>query len=298
MSRTLRGAAAGAAALVLAGCGTGGPVGFTDDGRLTVVAGVYPLEWLATQVGGDDVAVEALTEPGAEPHDLELTPRQVGQVSEAGIALYIQGMQPAVDEAVEQQAADHGLDAAEVVELRKAGGEDGGTDPHMWLDPERMAVLAEALGDRLAEADPDNADSYRANAKTVAGELADIRAEYEDGLGDCSQRDFVVSHEAFGYLADAYDLNQIGVAGVEPDNEPSPARIGEVAKVVDEKGVDTIFTETLASPAVANTIAEETGATTAVLDPLEGITDRSPGDDYPSIMHANLGALSKALHCS
>lgn len=296
MSRTLRGGAAGAVVvLMMAGCGNSGP----DSGdRPTVVTSVYPLEWLAEKVGGDGVEVSTLTEPGVEPHDLELTPRQVGEVSKAGIALYINGMQPAVDKAVEQQAPDRGLDAADVVELRKVDGENGGTDPHMWLDPALMADLAEALGDRLAENDPEHADTYRSNAKSVADELTTLDKEYDEGLSKCAQQDFVVSHEAFGYLSDAYGLNQIGVAGVDPESEPSPARIGEVAKVVKAKGVDTIFTEALASPDVAKTIAEETGADTAVLDPLEGITDRSPGDDYPSVMDANLDALRKALHCS
>lgn len=296
MSRVIQVIAlAGSAGLIMAGCGSGGGA----DGRTTLVTGVYPLEWLATEIGGSAVQVDNLTEPGAEPHDLELTPRQVGRVSDADLALYIKGMQPAVDEAVGQQAADRAFDVADVVELRKVDAENGGgTDPHMWLDPGRMATTAEALGERLGEADPDHADAYRTNAAKVAKELADIDSAYADGLADCRRQDFVVSHAAFGYLADTYDLNQIGITGIEPDTEPSPARMGRVAQIVKDKGVSTVFTETLVSPAVAETIAEESGAKTAVLDPLEGITDRSPGTDYPSIMRANLTALEDALDCS
>lgn len=321
MSRGLRAVAAiGAAGLVMAGCG-GGETG--SDGRFTIVTGVYPLEWLATEIGGDAVDVVNLTEPGAEPHDLELTPRQVGEVSKAGLALYVKGMQPAVDQAIEQQAGDRAFDVADVVELREISGEHGeehghehggeehghehggehggeehgGKDPHMWLDPERMAETAEALGDRLAEADPDHAETYRTNTEKVTGELADIDSAYADGLKGCAKKEFVVSHAAFGYIADAYGLTQIGITGIEPDTEPSPARMGEIATLVKEKGVDTVFTETLVSPDVAETIAAESGAKTAVLDPIEGITDRSPGTDYPSIMRANLTALQGALDC-
>ncbi|MFC7329823.1 metal ABC transporter substrate-binding protein [Marinactinospora rubrisoli] len=324
MSRRV--AAVCAAGLVTATAACGGADGEDggQDAAVTVVTGVYPLQWLAERVGGDHTEVTNLTEPGAEPHDLELTPRQVGTVSGADIVVYIPGLQPAVDEAVAQQASESALDVAGLVELRTAtegadghdhgghdhGGEEhgdeehgdahdeaGGTDPHVWLDPERMATIAEGLADRMAEADAANADAYHANAEQVAAELDELDAAYRDGLAQCASRDLVTSHTAFGYLADRYDLSQVGISGVDPESEPSPARMAEVADLVEEHDVTTIFTETLASPAVAETIAEETGATTAVLDPLEGITDRSPGDDYPSVMTANLEALRTALRC-
>ncbi|SKA18372.1 zinc transport system substrate-binding protein [Marinactinospora thermotolerans DSM 45154] len=295
MTKVAAAGAAGLVAVAAAGCG-----GATEEADgVSVVTGVYPLEWLASQVGGEAVTVTNLTEPGAEPHDLELSPRQIGVISDADVALYIQGMQPAVDDAVAQQAADSALDVAQVVELREVPSADGGgTDPHMWLDPQRMAEVAGSLGERLAEIDPDGAAAYRANAQRVADELGTLEAEYTERLDDCETRNFVVSHAAFGYLADKYDLNQIGITGIEPDSEPSPARMAEVAETVREQGVTTIFTETLVSPAVAETVAEETGARTAVLDPLEGITDASPGDDYPSVMRANLDTLAEALSCS
>ncbi|MFC3995299.1 metal ABC transporter solute-binding protein, Zn/Mn family [Nocardiopsis sediminis] len=332
--------AAGVAAL--AGCGGGAGAGNGGDG-IGVVTGVYPLEWLAGQVGGEHVEVTNLTEPGAEPHDLELTPRQIGSVSSADVVFFVHGLQPAVDDAVEQEGGDNALDVGDIVDLRPAteeegdahagedahadegaedahgdedahadegaedahgdeGGEEGhghgDTDPHMWLDTDRMAQAAAGLAERLGEADPGNAADYTANAERVAGRLADIGTEYTDGLADCESRDMVVSHAAFGYLADAHDLHQIGVSGIDPEAEPSPARLAEVAELVENDGITTVFTETLTSPRVAETIAAETGAETAVLDPLEGITDQSPGDDYPSVMRANLEALTGALRCS
>lgn len=343
--------------LTVAGCGTGGGGEGGSGERLSVVTGVYPLEWLAGQVGGDHVEVANLTEPGAEPHDLELTPRQVGQVADADLAFYVSGLQPAVDDAVAQQGDGNALDVADVVELRTAeenaaeeshdhggeeshddegghdhaeedhaaeeshdhaedahaedegaeashddeGGHDGHDhgefDPHMWLDTDRMAEAASGLADRLAEIDPDHADAYAANAEEVTTLLDGIHEDYTAGLADCRSRDIVVSHTAFGYLAARYDLHQIPVAGLDSHSEPSPARMAEVAEVVREHDVQTVFTEPLTSPESAETIAEETGADTAVLDPLEGVTDASPGDDYPSIMRGNLEALSTALDC-
>ncbi|TDQ49222.1 zinc transport system substrate-binding protein [Actinorugispora endophytica] len=285
------GAVLAAATACSGGAGTG------DGVRL--VTSVYPLEWLATQIGGEDVLVTNLTEPGVDPHDLELSPRQVGSVSDADVVFYIGGMQPAVDDAVGQQAAGSALDVAGLVELRQVPDDaGGGTDPHMWLDPERMATAAQGLADRLAEADPGNAAAYQANTEAVVAELTGIDDAYATGLAECGQRDLVVSHAAFGYLADNYDLEQIGVTGIESNSEPSPARLAEVARLVEERGVETIFTATLVDPAIAETIASEAGVETAVLDPLEGITDASPGTDYPSVMRANLDALTTALDCS
>ena len=337
----MRAAAVGAAMMTLAACSSGGDDGSGTepaDAALTVVTGVYPLEWLAAEVGGDRAAVVQLTEPGVEPHDLELTGRQVGQVSEADIALSVSGLQPAVDEAVEQEAPDAALDVADIVELRPAdpeeeahedeegeeedhghedeasheeeaahedeaegegdGHEHGEFDPHFWLDVDLMSQTATALAERMAEVDPDGAASYEENAEAVTAELAAIGQEYEEGLASCDSDEVVVGHTAFSYLTDAYGLEQIGVSGVDPDSEPSPSQIAAISDIVEEHGITTVFTEPLMPNATADTIAAESGAQVEVLDPLEGVTEDSPGDDYPSIIRGNLAALTTALGCS
>ncbi len=347
----MRAAAIGAAMMTLAACAGGGQESSgaePADAALTVVTGVYPLEWLATEVGGDRAAVVQLTEPGVEPHELELTGRQVGQVSEADIALSVSGLQPAVDEAVEQEAADASLDVADIVELRPANPEEeahedeedhghedeahheeedhgheeedhheedshgdeaahgeegdghdhGEFDPHFWLDVDLMSQTATALAERMAEVDPDGAATYEENAEAVTAELAAIGQEYDDGLASCAHDEVVVGHTAFSYLTDAYGLEQIGVSGVDPDSEPSPSQIAAISDTVEERGITTVFTEPLMPDATADTIAAESGAEVAVLDPLEGVTEDSPGDDYPSIMRGNLAALTTALECS
>ncbi|GAB3476286.1 metal ABC transporter solute-binding protein, Zn/Mn family [Nocardiopsis coralliicola] len=312
-------AACAAGAVLAAGCGADGGGSGGGEG-ISIVTGVYPLQWLAEEVAGEHGSVTNLTKPGAEPHDLELTGRQTGEVVDADVAFYIGGLQPAVDEAVAQSETGNALDVADLVELRSATEDDGDpghghgeedghghgeedshdhgeSDPHMWLDTERMAETAAGLADRLAEADPDHAEDYAGNAERVREELTGIGDDYTSGLAECDSREMVVDHAAFGYLAAQHDLHQISVAGIDPDSEPSPARIAEVAETVREHDVSTVFTETLTSPETAETIASETGADTAVLDPLEGITDQSPGEDYPSIMRANLESLSGGLGC-
>jgi zinc transport system substrate-binding protein len=308
------GAVAAAGLLALAtvtGC-TDGASG-NDPDRVDVVAALYPLQFVAERVGGDAVRVTNLVKPGAEPHDLELNPGQVGQISDAELVVYLAGFQPSVDEAVAQQAGDRAFDVAGVQPLLDATaaththeGEDGGAehgepaggkDPHVWLDPTRLATIGDRLAERLGAIDPDRAADYTARARTLRADLEALDREYAEGLRDCQRRELVTSHTAFGYLAQRYHLEQIGVAGLTPQDEPAAGRLAEVAAEARRHGATTIFFETLVSPKVAETIAREIGARTAVLDPLEGLPPGSTGD-YFSVMRDNLAALTTALGCA
>ncbi len=303
-------AAATAALLTLAGvaaCSDGGGGG-SDPGRVDVVVAFYPLQFLAERIGGDAITVTNLAKPGAEPHDLELHPRQVGQVSDAELIVYLAGFQPAVDEAVAQNAGDRAFDVAGVQPLRDAteGGhqhegepgheeESGGKDRHVWLDPTRLATIGDRLAERLGKADPYRAADFTARAKALHAELARLDADYAQELKTCRRREIVTSHTAFGYLTARYRLEQVGITGLSPEGEPSPQRLAEVAKEAREHGATTIFFETLVSPKVAETVAREVGARTAVLDPIEG----PPAEgDYLSAMRTNLQTLRTALDCS
>jgi zinc transport system substrate-binding protein len=293
---------------VLAGCTARAAAGGFTGGKLDVVTAFYPLQFLSERLGGGVVTVSNLTKPGAEPHDVELNPRQVGQVADAGLAVYLRGFQPAVDAAVAQEAKDRAFDAATVIDLlpyqdsadEEPGAEHAetadGMDPHVWLDPVRFATIADRLAERLGRADPAHAADYTARAATLHTELGELNGEYAAGLAHCQRHELVTSHSAFHYLADRYGLTQVGITGISPEAEPSPKRLAEVAAEARRTGTTTIFFETLVSPKVAETIAREVGAKTAVLDPLEGLTDKSA--DYFSVMRANLAALTTALGCS
>ena len=320
--RLVPAAAALTAALALSACGgDGGTASASDEGRTSVASGFYPYAFLAERVGGDDVEVTNLTKPGGEPHDLELTPQQVGALSETDLVVYSPGFQPAVDEAVEQQAADRTFDVLSAVELRdgEAHAEEehaedehadeeehaedeahadehaAGGDPHVWLDPQRLAAIGTALADRLAEVDPDGADGYRERANELRTELTALDDELRAGLETCERRQIVTSHDAFGYLADAYGLEQVAVAGLSPEDEASPRRLAEVAAQAEQDGVTTIFFEELVSPKVAESLAREVGATATVLTPLEGAPETG---DYVTAMRENLATLRTALGCS
>lgn len=297
-ARSLRPLALLPVAALLAACGSGSTGSTSSPAQVSVVAGFYPLEWAAQVVGGDRVAVTSLTAPGAEPHDLELTPQQVAAVTDAGLVLYVGQFQPALDDAV-AQSPDKAVDvAAGLTTLKPPPGEaEAGYDPHVWLDPTNMATIVTTVAQRLSSADPAGAAAYAANAASVSTKLAALDAQWKTGTATCTNRDLVVSHEAFGYLAKRYDFTQVGISGLSPDTEPSPAKLAEVADFIRANGVTTVYYETLVDPKVAQTVADETGATTAVLDPLEGLAEGS-SDDYLSVMEKNLQTVTTGQGCS
>ena len=268
-----------ACALALAaGCG-----GEEETGRRQVVAAFYPLAYAAARIA-PDAEVRNLTPAGAEPHDLELSPRDAIEIGEADLVLYLGGgFMPAVEDAAAESDAAVDLLAGETLL--------GGADPHIWLDPERYARLVHRIGAALGEPGA---------AAGLAGELEELDAEFRAGLARCERRELVTSHAAFGYLADAYDLEQVALAGLSPEAEPGPRELEGLIEEVERSGATTVFVETLVSPELAETVAREAGAETGVLNPLEGLSEDEldAGDEYFAVMRANLAALRQALGCS
>ncbi|WP_124265789.1 metal ABC transporter substrate-binding protein [Streptomyces sp. ADI98-10] len=329
-------AVAGAVVLgltALSACSTSDAADGSDGGKLKVTASFYPMQFLAEKIGGEHVAVTSLTKPGVEPHDLELTPRQIGSISESDYVLYLKGIQPVVDDAILQSGVKNTVDAATLTTLEDHGsevsghdghegeeehgheeeahqeeaheehsegdghnhGEEGGADPHIWLDPVKYAEVAKGVGKSLEKADPDHAADYKKNTDALVAELGELNTAYETGLKNTSTKTFITTHSAFGYLAERYGLTQQGIAGIDPEAEPSPARIQEIHTIAEKEKATTVFFETLASDRTAKTLAKDTGLKTDVLDPLEGITKKSQGADYIEVMESNLVALQKAL---
>lgn len=321
ISRALGALACAAALLLGAACSTGGGGG-AGPGQLSVVTSFYPLQFVTERIAGPHAQVDNLTPAGTEPHDLELTPRQVGSIAQADLVVYERTFQAAVDQAVANAGQVPALDITTVVPLQPVadehgqeqhGKEDGHAhdhgqshehehdhgqqDPHVWLDPSRMVTIAEAVTAQLRTVDPEHAADYDANLATLRSELDTLDEEFRTGLADCDRTAFITSHAAFGYLAERYHLTQIAIGGLSPDAEPSPARIAEVHAEAEEHDITTIFYETLVSPDVATSIAGDLGLRTDVLDPLEGLTDQSRGSDYLAVMRSNLAALRTANGC-
>lgn len=301
-------AALATSGLLLTGC-AGTPAATTTAGtaRLSLIAAAYPLEFLAERIAGDSATVTDLTAPGAEPHDLELTARQVADLTTTDAVIYIAGFQAAVDQAIATAAPKLTIDAAAGVdrlamtadeEATESGSHPGaGLDPHLWLSPANMKTMAATISAKLSAAHPELADTFSANTAKLTGELTTLDDAYRAGLAHCARTQFITSHAAFGYLAQRYGLQQIPIAGLDPTQEPTAARIAEVQRLAKQYGVTTIFFETLVSNAVATSIAGDLGLKSAVLDPIEGITKASAGTDYLDVMNSNLTALREANGC-
>jgi zinc transport system substrate-binding protein len=279
--------------------GCGGDEGGGEG--VEVFAAFYPLAYAAEQIGDAEVDVRNLTPPGAEPHDVELSARDVERVQQADVVLYLGGgFQPALEDAV-AEAGGEAVDLLDGVRPLSAKAHDEqaeehsdedqpSVDPHVWLDPLRYATIVEEIGRTL-----DRPDATAA----MAAELRRLDGDFRRGLSRCDRRELVTSHAAFAYLAQRYRLRQIPITGLSPESEPTPRELEEVVEHVEESGAETIFFETLVSPDLAEAVARETGADTAVLNPLEGLTEEEleSGATYFTVMRRNLAALRSALGC-
>lgn len=280
---------------------------------LTVSASFYPAVFLAQRIGGTHVAVQQLTPAGVEPHDFEPSARDIASIESSALFLYNgAGMEMWADRVRENIAAKpiavvRLADYASLLETGEEAHKDehedehghGTIDPHLWLDPSQLAKAIPAVRDALSAADPQHAQDYANNAAALTQDLQTLEKEMETGLQHCKQRSIVVSHNAFGYLAHRFDFETIAIAGLSPDQEPSPNQMSAIVRTIRERGISHVFFETLASPKIAQTIAEEASAQTLVLHPLEGITQEEAlaKEDYLSLMRKNLQNLRIAMAC-
>ncbi len=271
---------------LLAGCGDR-----PSQAGTSVVTSFYPLQYVAQRIAGGHAHVTNLTQPGKEPHDLELTVQQTAQIADADVVVYERGFQAAVDDAVAQNGPAHVVDATGSADL-------SGSDPHFWLDPTKLSAVATAVEKSLADDDPAHAADYAHNLAGLQQDLAALDASFRRGLASCRVDTIVVSHDAFGYLGRRYGLHVVGINGLSPDAEPSPAHLRALQDLIRTDGITTVFSEELGSPKFADSLAGDLGITATVLDPIEGLGDATAHQDYLSLMRANLAALRKANSCS
>lgn len=288
---------------------------------LAVVAAFYPLEFLAQRVGGDRADVTGLTPPGAEAHDLELSPQSLVGLTESDLVVALSGFQPAVDEALagsqvpvvdlagvadrevgeDAEPHDHSHDDEDEHAHEDAAEEDhdhGDTDPHFWTDPTHMAEAAQQVAAAMAEADPEGSDTYTANAESLVAELTALDEEARSAFSSCDVDTLVTAHDAFGYFGDRYGFEIRSINGITPDQEPDARTQAEISDFVADNGIRTVYTETLVSAAIAETVAAEAGVDVMVLDPVEGLTDDSAGQDYLEVMRANIDAVRTGQACT
>lgn len=269
--------------------------GESSEGRVNVVVAIYPLAWAAQQVGGDRVDVEDLTPPGVEAHDATLTAAQRADIQTADVAVYLGRIdfQPDVERAVDD-AGGKVIDVTAELGIEPQMGET--FDPHMWLSPADMEEIVRLVADALVTTDPSRADGYAERAEGALGALEDLDATFRAGLAGCAFTTFVVTHEAFGYLAGAYGLRQLGIEGLTPESEPSAARIQAAVQAIDQgRAAPAVFyEETDAGRRVGLSVAADAGVPALPLNTLE--SDPAPRD-YVSAMEENLTNLREGLRC-
>ncbi len=271
-----------------------------DDGKLDVVASFYPMYDFAKKIGGDKVNVYNLVPAGTEPHDWEPSTKDIIRIENANVLVYNgAGLEHWTDDVLASISNKDLVvcEASKGIALHEGTDEHEGTDPHVWLSIKNAIIELSNIRDALKQADPDNSGYYDEQYQKWEKQFLLLDSEYRKELSSISRNDIVVSHEAFGYLASEYGLEQHGIEGIEPDSEPDPARLAKIEDYVKKNNVKTIFSEELVSKKVAQTIANATGANIEILNPIEGLTDEEleAGDDYLSIMKDNLNAILKAL---
>ena len=319
--------AAAIAALALGGCSSTAKNGKDASGKVDAVASFYPLAYVTSQVGGDLVNVTNLT-PSGEAHDVELSSKDLTTMSQADALIYLSGFQAAVDDAVKEAAPKNTLDVARAAKLKRLSAEEaaeheaeheheheheadhdheadheeghdhhhhGAFDPHFWLDPQRLSQVVPQVVTALTKADPDHGDTFKKNGEALQAKLATLDKDYRTGLNKCATPTAITAHEAYGYLADRYGFEQVGVKGVDPEAETSLTRLQEVANIAKAKKVNVLFSESALGDKDTKTLAEQLGIKSEVLDPLETQVDKNR--DYLQVMHDNLGKLSKAMKC-
>lgn len=317
-----------ASALALSACSSAPDAGSTDSAdssALKVTTSFYPLTYLAERIGGEHVAVTDLTPPGADAHGVELSPKEVSELSDADLVLYIAKLSPAIDDAIDasdvsavnigdsvnllpfaelgtdpHEGHDHDAEAEghdHDHDHEDGDGHDHGThDPHFWTDPARMMLAADTIAQQLINLDEANKATYEANAEAVKADLQGLLDEFEGiDATQCRTDSFLVSHKAFSYLALEAGLNQIGIAGFDPEIEPSPARIREIQELVTEHQIDTVFATSDGETKTAKAIGDDLNLTVDVLDP--AATQRDPNMDYLDVMKHDIELLRTSMGC-
>ena len=295
------------AAACLALCSCQGTTAQPQQG-LEVSTACYPLQYLVEEIAGKEAHITSLTPAGTEPHDLELATKDLVQLHKADLVLYQKGFQPAVDEAIRQAEPKTALDISTAVALVPTTAHEGEhalvgiskahehaeLDPHFWLDPLRMEAAIAPINRALTQADPEHKEQFAANAAALKKRLDDLDSSYRQRLRNCGLSQIIVSHEAYGYLADRYGFLQVGLSGFDPEQEASPTQLAKIGKIAADAGVEVIFSENLLNQKSAKTLAADLGIKSEVLDPIETKVGKA---DYLDTMKLNLDKIANALQC-
>ena len=305
--------------VLLTACGGQEKKEASSNEKIQVMTTFYPMYEFTKQVVGDKGDVELLIPAGTEPHDFEPSAKDLAKISDSDVFVYnspeletwtdnltdtIDTKQTEIIQAskdiklMEGTEHDHEEAHDHDTQEHEEHGHSHELDPHVWLDPALAIKEVETIRDQLSKKYPDDKAAFEKNAASYIDELKKLDEEFQTAFKDAKNKTFVTQHAAFGYLANQYGLTQEAIAGISPDQEPSPSRLSELKHYVDDNQVKVIYFEENASSKVAETLSKETGVKLEVLNPLESLTDKQikDGEDYLSGMRENLAALKESVH--
>lgn len=274
----------------------------TSPNQLKVTTSFYPLYFFASQIGGDKAQVVNITPSGAEPHDYEPTTGDIARIEKSNILILNGGGLEPWGERINSELQPKTIVIDAATDLINQSVETEGKvvkDPHVWIDPILAKAEVKKISEGFIKADASNKELYAKNSNQLQIQLDNLDQQFRDGLANCKQKNIITSHQAFGYIASRYGLVQIPISGLSPDLEPSPSQLIKISRFAKTIGAKYIFFETLVSPRLSQTIAQEVGAKTIVFNPLEGLTSKEAqaGKNYFSIQKENLANLKIALNC-
>ena len=280
--------------LMVASCSSSNSI----EAKPQIITSFYPLDFAVNRIVGDLAEVANITPIGTEPHDIELTPSLTEKIMEADLVVV---MGADFQSAIEKTAINRDGATTEIIDSIKEENNQEliATNPHIWLDPAMFQTAVNLIADEVIELLPEKKTTLENNRDLLLEDLDTLDTEFKEGLSRCESTTFVTSHDSFSFLAKRYGLTQESIAGISPENEPTPKRVIELEKIIKTENIDVVFTEELVSPEVAQTLSREAGIKTAVLSPLESLTkeQQKNGENYFSIMRSNLKKLSNALRC-
>ena len=307
-------------ALVVASCAGpgqlfgGGPKKPTEGDAIVVAAALYPIAEMVETIGRANIKVVNLTPPGTDAHGVELSAQQLEQLQQAKITFYLgENYQPAVQKSIAslKVPAVNLLDSLDLQTMTndphahdKPSGSDAHSsadkDPHVWLDPALMIDMARVVANNLTQLQPKLADQFASNAAEYIDSLEVLGNEIDTRFTTCASRTLITAHYSFGYFARRANLEVYSVADINPDEQLSAKKLEELAAVVRDKQVSTIFYEELVSTDLARTLADKAGVTTDTLNPLEGMSqkDIDAGKSYLSVQRDNIKKIAVALSCA
>ena len=292
--------------LVLGACGQKTSQNSKEAKGMKIVTSFYPIYAMVKEISGDLNDVRMI-QSSSGIHSFEPSANDIAAIYDADVFVYhshtLESWAGSLDLSLQNSKvkvieASEGMTFERVPGLEDMQAGDGIDektlyDPHTWLDPEKVAEEAQIIADKLSELDKANKDTYQKNVQSYSNKAHDLTNKYKPIFEKASQKTFVTQHTAFSYLAKRFGLNQLGIAGISPDQEPSPRQLTEIQEFAKTYKVKTIFTESNASSKVADTLVKSTGVSLKTLNPLEA--DPQNDKSYLENLEENLAVLAQEL---